>query len=176
MRNLRLSAALAGLVAVYGLTTAPSTKASISDVEVTLGGSCQLSIPTTDTKFRPKATGARNESTTTGGFVICALQRSASSGLFNDIALLAYSLDGVARNLSCTAVAGTFGAPAGYESMYSTKTASISSTEGINQGVEWTAADFGGSNGDPITRSLTVSITCNLPPQTAINYIVGTVP
>jgi len=176
MRSLRLSTSLACLVAVYGLTTAPATKATISDADVSPGGSCQISIPTTNTGVRPKASGFRNESMTTGNFVICTLQRSAAKGLLNEIALSVYSLDGTARNTTCTAVIGTLGGPTGYELIYSTKTLSVSDTTGSVQAFDWTATDFGGTVGGNIPGSIYVSVTCNLPPQTAINYIVGAIP
>ena len=168
MRNLRLSAALAGLVAVYGFTNVPVAKAG--NVDYVNGGACQLSTPTTDTKFRPKATGARNESTTTNSFVICTMPRSTSTGPYLGLSLVAYSLDGTSRTLSCTAVAGIFGNQ-GYPPRYSTKTAGISDTTGYSQGFYWDARDFGGAFNDPIPDAYNISITCNLPPQTAINLL-----
>ena len=174
MRNLRLPTTLACFAAVYGLAIAPGAKA-VPDAEFVHGGSCQLSIPTTDTGVRPKATGFRNESKTTSNFVICTMPRSQAAGFYSFISLIAYSLDGIGRTLSCTAVVGFFGGSSGFDPFYSTQTATISDTSSTSQGLLWQASDFGGTAGDPILRSLQVSITCNLPPQTAINYITGVI-
>ena len=74
MRNLRLITTLIGIVATCGLATAPVAIATeVQQTIIVPGSVCQLSIPTTNTGVRPKATGFRNESTTTGNFVICPL-------------------------------------------------------------------------------------------------------
>lgn len=39
--------------------------------------------------------------------------------------------------------------------------------------VSWHASDFGGALGEPIENSLGFSVTCNLPPQTAIDVAQG---
>ncbi|GAA5006524.1 hypothetical protein FNZ56_05115 [Pseudoluteimonas lycopersici] len=175
MRHLRLSTVLAGLVAIHGFTNVPEAKAG--NVDYVNGGACQLSIPTTDTGVRPKATGLRNESTTTSSFVICTIQRnipSSSSSDPNYVSVWAnlYSLDGVSHDISCTAVVGILAGDASSDLKYSTKTESISNTTG-SQAIFWTNSDFGGIYGDPITRSFNISITCKLPPQSAISMIHG---
>lgn len=176
-----LSASLAS-VAIAMLGTAPAAvAATTSQYSVMTGGNCQLSIPTTDTKYRPKATGARNESTTTSNFVICPFSISPSGGNASPVVLFyatLYSIDGVAHNnVSCTAVTGiqTLGLPP----VYSSKTVNIPATGAAN--VQWKGSDFGGTDGTPITGSANLSVTCNLPPQTAIdtlvtnfNYEIGT--
>src|SRR5690242_8566521 len=45
------------------------------------GGACQLSIPTTNTGVRPKATGFRNEGTV-NNFVICGYTKISNSSTF----------------------------------------------------------------------------------------------
>lgn len=174
MRNLRLSATLAGFVAIYGLAMPPAAEAaSTPGINFSTGSVCQLSIPTTDTKFRPKATGARNESTTTSNFVICPLQSSPqwTNDAFSYVYLGLYSLDGASHNVSCTAVSGW--RESGY--VYSTKNWVVTNTE-VGQPdsyIQWSAKDFGGIADDQIASSLGFSITCNLPPQTAVDYIEG---
>jgi hypothetical protein len=170
MRDLRLTAALAGLVAVYGLATAPAAFASTT---LTMqGASCQLSIPTTDTGVRPKATGFRNESATTSNFVICTFVSPASGGNnssfltgFIDIA----SLDGVAKTVTCTAVVGS---QALDPLKYSTKTIELPIHVAFN-GAYWSSTDFGQSSGSSINGSTWFSITCLLPPQAGIAYLSG---
>jgi hypothetical protein len=168
MRDLRLSAAIIGIVAIAGLANAPVAKAANADY--VNGGSCQLSIPTTDTKFRPKASGARNESTDVGNFVICNIQHTESTGLYSEIRLAHYSLDGIARDLTCTAVVGVLGGSTGNNILYSSKTMNTLDPLGA---ISWYAPDFGGASGAAIPQSRYVSITCNLPPQTGIKAILG---
>ena len=172
MRDLRLPAALSGLVAACGLAIIPVAKAAAPNADVVGGGSCQLSIPTTDTKFRPKATGARNESTTTSSFVICTLPHAKTAGAYKQIEIIFYSLDGVSRILSCTAVPGVLDSPDD-PIRYSTKTGNAFDTNAFHEYFMWSAADFGGTYGDPIPGGFNNSVTCNLPPQTAINIIEG---
>jgi|SRR5690242_17254148 hypothetical protein len=168
MRNLRLPAALAGLLAVCSLASTPMAKASL---DFATGSVCQLSIPTTDTRFRPKATGARNESTTASNFVICPLQnRGDDNDLYTSAYLAVYSLDGIPRDVTCTAVSGWQGGGSGI--YYSSKTVKVSDT-GEGNGFGWDAADFGGTAGGRIVGSLGFSVTCMLPPQTAISLIQG---
>ena len=174
MRNLRLSAALAGFVAIHGLAAAPSVEAAQAvGINFATGSVCQLSIPTTNTGVRPRATGFRNESTTTGNFVICPLPSSLqwTNDAFDDIYIGLYSLDGANHNVSCTAVSGW--RESGY--VYSTKNFVVTNTEvgHADTYIEWRANDFGGMDGERITSSLAFSITCQLPPQTAIDYIQG---
>ena len=154
-------------VVACGLVTAPASKAS--NLDLVNGASCQLSIPTTATGVRPKASGFRNESTTTSSFVICTMSRSTTTGEYSQVGLIGYSLDGAAHAVTCTAVAGNTLAP-----KYSSKTASI--RDATELPFIWSAADFGGSGDDPINGSLYFSITCNLPPQTAISYIQAWTP
>ena len=88
MRDLRLSSSLACCIAACGLAMIPAAKAAINgDV---IGGRIprQLSIPTTDTKFRPKATGARNESTTASSFVICTLPHAKTTGSYKQVEIV----------------------------------------------------------------------------------------
>jgi len=128
---------------------------------------CQLSIPTTDTQVRPKATGYRNESTTKSAFVICGFGTPTDDGTALNANLYFHSIDGVSRDISCTAVTGTEGLS---QLVYSTKT--VGSTAGGNaSAMGWTDYDFA-AQGAPsyvnIRDGWAVSVTCNLPPLTSI--------
>lgn len=152
-----------GLAASMPADAALSTKASF----VNPAGTCQLSVPTTDTEVRPKATGFRNESTSKGAFTICGYGKPSVDGGEGNIRSIIFgvaSIDGVARTFNCTAVVGLYG----YSSppVYSTKTISTSATNALSVYV-WTPGDFGGS-GSYIPGSIEPSVTCTLPPQTAI--------
>jgi hypothetical protein len=162
MRNLRIPIALASVSVAGAFATAPAAKGF--NLDIVNGSSCQLSTPTTNTAVRPKASGFRNESSTTSNFAICTFQRSSSTGDFLYVGLVGYSLDGASHDVACTAVAGS--SPGLH---YSTKTAAIRDTTEIP--FVWSAADFGGTGGAAIGGSMYFSVTCNLPPQTAISYI-----
>lgn len=173
MRNFSFPAGLACLVFTCGIAVAPVAKAAtVNQYSVMTGGNCQLSIPTTDTKFRPKATGARNESTTTSSFVICPFSISPSPSSASAVIFFYatfYSLDGNAHNnVSCTAVTGiqTLGLPP----VYSTQVVNIPATGAAT--IQWQGSQFGGTDGTPIAGSANLSVTCNLPPQTGIDTLV----
>jgi len=132
------------------------------------GADCQLSIPTLDTKFRPKASGARNESSKDTYFVICPAQGFSSS--IDTVTQIAAAFSytpppGVSGAIiSCTAVSGTASA---FNLRYSTKTTFFPGGAPIS----WTGDDFGGLSGSPIPNSLVLSVTCTLPPGTAIDFV-----
>lgn len=156
-----------------GLSAAPAVKAATTSRHgVMTGGNCQLSIPTTDTKFRPRATGARNESTTTSNFVICPFVVSPSdsdAAPVTSFYAMLYSLDGNAHNgVSCTAVTGI--QSLGLPPVYAAQTVDVPATGSAS--VNWYGSDFGGTDGTPITASANLSVTCLLPPQTAIDTLV----
>jgi len=155
-----------------GLTAAPTAQsATTNQYSVFAGGNCQLSIPTTDTKFRPRATGARNESTTTGSFVICPFASPSSGGVSTLLYFYAtlYSIDGNAHNnVSCTGVTGV--QSLSLPPVYSTQLVTIPAT-GAAQ-ILWQGSNFGGIDGTVIAGSTGASVTCNLPPQTGIDILV----
>jgi len=130
------------------------------------GAVCQLSIPTTDTQVRPKATGFRNESTTKSAFVLCGNVMPTNDGT-TSIEIDFTSMDGVARTISCT---GVNGFPGIFAPSYSTKTVS-STANGTTAYLLWTPADFSGE--DEIPYGYAPSITCTLPPQTAIAMVTN---
>lgn len=128
---------------------------------------CQLSAPSRDTKIRPKAMGYRNEGTT-NEFVICGLD-NLDFGTWDIYFGIAFtSMDGAAHTVSCTGVTGVSGISA-MPLQYSTYTVSIPASGYVQK--SWNAADFGGTSGQEIPGSFDPSITCNLPPNTAIIYL-----
>ena len=132
---------------------------------------CQLSIPTVDTMARAKATGFRNEGTTSS-FAICGMESSNSHdgnvGTIQQISIGLYSLNQSAKTISCTAVNGfANGSP-----IYSSKNASVAAN-GATTTLTFTAADFGGTAGQPLPDSDFWSITCNLPGNSAIGNLVA---
>jgi hypothetical protein len=166
-----LRSALFAIVSAL-VVAVPARAATTAASSFATGSVCQLSIPTTDTRFRPKATGARNESTTTSSFVICPLRSipATNSDMFTSVSISIYSIDGASHSVSCTAVSGSNGRGV----LYSTKNVDVSAEDGaIGATAAWTAADFDGTDGDPITGSIGFSVTCSLPAQTAINSLEG---
>lgn len=167
MRNFRIPVVLAGCALATGLATSPRTSAAtVVSLQHAPGSVCQLSIPTIDTGVRPKASGFRNESATTGNFVICPLASpmSTSSDAFTFVNISLLSLDGQSHDAACTAVANAI-SPA-----YSSRTIAVAPTGGS---YTWSASDFGGTFGNPIVGSQEMSITCLLPPQVAIRFLGG---
>ena len=122
---------------------------------------CQLSVPTTDTKVRPRANGYRNEGTTSQ-FVICGMGGYENNSVMY-AALLASSMDGVAHSMSCTGFTGLAGFDGPH---YSTKTLSVPASGYVVQ--KWGAEDFGGTAGQVIYAGINLSVTCTLPPNVAL--------
>jgi hypothetical protein len=160
---------LAGLVAIgAGMLLSQPAQAVVTTYDhfSNPARACQLSIPTTDTKVRPKATGYRNEGTT-NQFAICGLDNldfRTQSVLSFGIGLT--SMDGAAHTVSCTAVNGVSGV---FPLQYSTTTINVPATA-FKQYL-WDATNFGGAADAKILGSLNPSITCILPPNVAIIYL-----
>jgi len=136
-------------------------------LEVLGSDMCKLSVPTIDSKVRPRATGFRNEGTT-NQFVICTMHtNNGPNGTFSsplfDAGLLVTSYDGVARDVTCTAVNSfsVFG-----DQQFVPKT---QNTNGGFVQFWWAEADFGVSDGSGIPTSGVFSITCILPPGTSLD-------
>ena len=173
MRKLFDPLSLMWLAMACGLVAAPVVKAATSHASSINGGSaCQLSIPTTVTGVRPKATGFRNESTTTGNFVICPISSGITppgASTYTYLSMMVKSIDGDARDVTCTASIGETGYIG--TTKYSSKTINIGDSGGFFQ---WSAADFGGVQGFTISGSAIASITCLLPPQMTILHTENT--
>jgi hypothetical protein len=147
-----------GLAATPVATAATQTKY----YEFSAADACQLSVPTTDTKVRPRANGYRNEGTG-NQFVICGMGGYEKNTVMY-MALLYTSMDGQPHSMSCTGVTGLTGS--GIEPIYSTKTVNIAAS-GFSF-ASWGAEDFGGSEGSPIDSGMNLSVTCTLPPNVAL--------
>jgi len=163
MSKLSRVSMFAGACAV-ALVAAPSAMAATQakTYEFPAADACQLSIPTTDTKVRPRANGYRNEGTA-NQFVICGM-----GGYENDTVLsttlLATSVDGLAHSMSCTGVTGMTGFNGG--PLYSSKSVAVPAS-GIGA-QSWSASDFGGATGEVISGGINLSVTCALPPNVAL--------
>ncbi len=152
--------AIAGSGAIPAANAATSEKNLIANP----AGVCQLSIPTIDSRVRPKATAYNNEGTTTV-FVICGLTNPASmDGGASIVFLGAKSLDGATHNLTCTAVNGIAALDA---QLYVSKTMTVPAAGILT--IIWEPSDFGGSTTIPNSRSM--SMTCTLPPNVGINAV-----
>ena len=139
---------------------------------------CQLSIPTTDTKVRPKATGFRNEGTT-NAFVICTFDTpsggyTTTTTNFIYAGIVLKSMDGADHEVTCTGVNSIAdGSGVGVsEPQYVAKSVTVND-EGesgpLGVGVQWEPEDFGSTGTIPDSSGL-FSVTCILPPQVSIKY------
>ena len=156
-----------GLIAAtaFGLQLSASPVAAVVQEKVyefSAADACQLSIPTTDTKVRPRANGYRNEGTT-NQFVICGMG-GYEKGTVMYMALLYTSMDGLQHDMSCTGVTGLTGSGSG--PLYSTKSVTVAAS-GYSFAT-WAAEDFGGTEGNVIDKGLNLSVTCTLPPNVAL--------
>lgn len=159
-----LATAFFGLLLAASLFAAPSAQAVtqtnyLSDQG---GAACQLSVPTTSSKVRPRASGMRNEGTT-NEFVICQFTSSAGFS-FNYARLDIVSTDGKNHTVQCTGMSGV----GGYSAKYSTKTFSIA-PENYSDFL-WLPADFASVNA---FNNRYFSATCNLPPGTSIIRVLA---
>lgn len=135
---------------------------------------CTLSIPTTDTKVRPKATGFRNEGKT-NAFVICTFDSApGQTNVYSvdkdfdpsTVRLYFTSIDGQAHSFDCTAVNSWGSVAYGTGPMqYITKTADVDADAESLNGLIWGSIDYGTAR---IPTSGAFSVTCLLPPGVAI--------
>ena len=158
MNVLHTFAATVFMASLLAPTPTPAT--TIERIMEDQGGpACQLSVPTTSTQVRPRASGMRNEGTTSA-FVIC--QFTATSTPFTQVSVVLASIDGADHNLSCTAMSG-YGTGGAY---FSTFNIFVRATDQTGISVGWNSGYF-----DPSLSTLpsrAVSVTCNLPPGMAI--------
>jgi hypothetical protein len=161
-------ASLAGTAVLAAALATPPASAAIRYyyTESDPADACQLSIPTTDTRVRPKASGFRNERTSSSAFVICGISDVEWNSL-TEVSIYAVSLDEQVHDMTCT---GVIGVPNndGPGLTYSSKTMPASPYSwGSLRSVRWIPADFGQAGG-AFYGTNTFSMTCMLPPQTAI--------
>lgn len=156
--------AISGMIMGIGAMPTAHTATSAKNLIANSGSACQLSIPTTDSKVRPKATSYNNEGTTTV-FVICGLTNPASAdGGVSQVFIGARSLDGATHGLTCTGVNGINGLEV---QTYVSKTITVPAS-GFGE-IDWFPVDFGGGSTIPSSRNF--SITCTLPPNVGFNAI-----
>jgi hypothetical protein len=168
--------ALSALVAAW-LAAMPAQAATQTRTVTTPGARlCTLSIPTTDTGVRPKATGFRNEGKA-NAFVICVFD--SAPGQPDDLAseqasdpkvitLYFASIDGKTHALTCTGVNSWPAPAAGWAvpMQYSSKNVVVDPTDPYSGEITWSRLDFGGMTYIPTSGSF--SVTCLLPPGVSI--------
>ena len=165
---MRVTAIVSGLsvIALSALMNLPADAETLQRTTVAQGGTvCQLSIPTTDTKVRAKATGLRNEGTTSA-FVICGLPTPDTFITFFGVSVL--TIDGVNHVVNCTAVNGP-----GWSPEYATKSINTGTSTTIPGITSFSAADFGGTSGDELPDDY-ISVTCTLPAQASLAAVYAT--
>lgn len=171
------------LIAATGLALSqPASAVTQGRYSIQTGANmCTLSIPTTDTKVRPKATGFNNEGTT-NAFVICSFNpppgsNGISSG-FTQAFLVLKSLDGADHSVTCTAVNSVADAEFGDidTPQYITKTLTVNDsdpgTQTLGTAFIWLPVDFGGTDMIPFSGG-TFSVTCILPPHVSVKLGSG---
>lgn len=156
--NTKILAAAAALIGAGVVMSQPAqavtiSKALFSDPST----ACQLSIPTTDTAVRPKATGFRNEGS--NAFVICGTSMFSNGGVPTSLLIQLTAFDGLSHSVSCTAVSRD---SSGVGAVFSVKSTDVASATSIS----WSAADFGGT-----FVGFANSVTCTLPSGAAITGI-----
>jgi hypothetical protein len=155
----------AATIALASAIAMPASAAVLYESSLSsAAATCQLSIPTIDTVVAPRANGYRNPGTQ-GAFVICGVVAPADAE-FNSISMVLLSLDGQSHPMSCT---GVNGIPGVFAQTYATKTFTVPAG-GV--GLAFNPGDFGAVT-PTIPGSQAFTITCNLPPQTAISYLGG---
>ena len=164
---MKLSCYILGLaVLACGELMNSHARAATQDRSVALIGSnfCQLTLPTTSSPIRNRATGVRNEGTTSA-YVTCAYpsgEGRVSGGSTNAfIWLYIASLDGALHLVTCTGVASD----AHFNLTYVSKTITAPPTR-AGAAVVWDPQDF--DDWGTIPDYGQFSVTCLLPPKTAI--------
>ena len=126
------------------------------------GSACQLSVPTTSSEVRPRASGMRNEGSA-NAFVICQYASPGGSA-FTVAHLHLVSTDGKDHAVQCTGMTGDVI----YGTAYSTKTHTVISDPATFTDFMWLPADFASAG---ILGSYYFSVTCNLPPGASISTL-----
>jgi hypothetical protein len=158
--------ALATTAVLGGLLSMPALAGSVTKTQTqNAATACALSIPTTDTKVRPKATGFRNEGTT-NQFVICAFDIDSVDPGFHSIQLSFASIDGAAHNVSCTA-ASRFNSST--SAQYLTKNVAVPAGGTATFSIADTDPDYDTNVYDLYPWGQ--SVTCTLTPGTAITSL-----
>lgn len=168
MRHLTTSLTACLLLGVAFAPTEAAAGAITKTQTQNAATACTLSIPTTDTKVRPKAIGFRNEGTT-NAFVICAFDIDSVDPGFHSIELLFASIDGAAHAFNCTA-ASRFNSSG--TAQYLVKAVNVGAGGGGSFSVSDTDVGY-----DPNVYDLYPwgqSITCLMPPGVAVLSVLST--
>ena len=155
--NLLAKVAVSVAIVATGLAISQPAAAATANKNLFLdpAASCQLSIPTTDTAVRPRATGFRNEGAT-NAFVICGIgDLGISTGNEQTIMIQFVSFDSASHTFNCTAVNRQ---SSGSGPIYSTKPVTVNSFASLS----FDGVDLGSFSG------FANSITCILPPGVGI--------
>lgn len=158
MRYQKFAFVIASLVCGFGMSQSLEAKTVYKGITIPAGGVCQPSIPSMAASLVPRANGFRNEGST-AAFAICGLQLPHTTNAF---AIYFWSIDGMDRDISCTA---TDGLPI-FNQQYSAKKVTTSGGQGW---LQWDDSDFNGNVGEQMHGYH--SITCNLPAQMSIYAI-----
>jgi len=154
MNTKMLAAATALIGATLGMAQPALAVTDSKTLFLDPSTACQLSIPTTDTAVRPKATGYRNEGA--NAFVICGTGQLAGGGAPTSMSIQMLAFDGASHDVSCTAVNRQ---SSGSGPVYSTKVGTVDGSGGI---IEWLPADVNSFGG------FASSMTCILPSGVSI--------
>jgi len=127
------------------------------------GTACTLSIPTTDTGVRPKASGFRNEGGS-NSFVICGFDINSDNTSYEQLDLGFRSFDKQMHSFSCSAVDQITGTDDPGE--YSTKNVVVGA-DGHLTALSYLPSDFPNEG----LTGWNASITCLLPPGVSINVV-----
>ncbi|WP_221933304.1 hypothetical protein [Pseudoluteimonas lycopersici] len=133
---------------------------------------CQVSEPAGGASAKPRATGFRNESATQGMFVICGYGKPTRDGNDANIRYLILgvtSIDGIPATVNCTGVTGLYPGHPVHPLMYSTLSVTTNSYSPLTF-FNWFPADWGSAD-IYIPGGYEPSVTCLLPPRTAIIYV-----
>lgn len=160
--------------ALVSCAVAPVAASGLNEYATVPGSQCRIAGVNggdANHQFATQAIGSANRSTTSGVFVICPFLLTptpAEGGVVTEMNLSAYTADGQPHSMTCTAVIGSLNRP--IQPTYSPKTITVAGSSAENPTVfTWTPDDFNGASPTGgIVGSAWGTITCLLPPQTAI--------
>ena len=171
---------LSALVAAWLIATPALAATQVRVATTPAARLCALSVPTTDTAVRPKATGFRNEGKT-NAFVICAFDSPPGQPDTDPfevpwdlqaVELNFVSIDGKPHGFDCTAVNSWDDGGAGFSAPMQYIAKKVQLTGSPFTTIRWNAADFGATT--TIPTSGIFSVTCLLPPGAAIQFGLAT--
>jgi len=164
----RWSVLAAGAVAVMAaLSPQPGHAFRVTAQAVAV---CQGALPSFEGAIRKRPLAIQNEGSS-NAFVTCALNNTgynAGTTFISTVLIYAQNLNSSSRSITCTAVNSS--ATTSPDSLYVTRTVSVSPSDTNSTLIEFAAADFPGS--PAALPGDTVSVSCNLVPGTGITGTV----